>query len=87
MKAVRDALLGTDTDEVRSAMTALSEAMQRIGAHVYGQPGAPPEGGEEAPARQKKGRWRASSGRCRGERGWRLEFLPQPTATIAPAAR
>ena len=40
VKAVRDALQGTDTDAVRSAMIALSEAMQRIGAHVYGQQGA-----------------------------------------------
>jgi molecular chaperone DnaK len=47
VKAVRDALLGTDSNEVRSAMTALSEAMQRIGAHVYGAAGAPPPGGEE----------------------------------------
>jgi len=56
VKTVRDALQGTDTDTVRSAMTALSEAMQRIGAHVYGQAGAPPpEGGEEGPGPAEEG--------------------------------
>ena len=56
MKAVRDALQGTDTDAVRSAMTALADAMQRIGAHVYGQQGPPPEGGgEEGPGPAEEG--------------------------------
>ena len=55
VKAVRDALQGTDTDAVRAAMTALSEAMQRIGAHVYGQQAPPPEGGEEGPGPAEEG--------------------------------
>jgi molecular chaperone DnaK len=56
VKAVRDALQGTDSNEVRSAMNTLSEAMQRIGAHVYGQAGAPPPpGGEEAPGPAEEG--------------------------------
>jgi len=56
VKAVRDALQGTDSDAVRSAMTALADAMQRIGAHVYGQQGAPPpEGGEEGPGPAEEG--------------------------------
>jgi len=55
VKAVRDALQGTDTEPVRSAMTALSEAMQRIGAHVYGQGAPPPEGGEEGPGPAEEG--------------------------------
>jgi molecular chaperone DnaK len=56
VKAVRDALQGTDNDAVRSAMMALSEAMQRIGAHVYGQGGPPPEGGgEEGPGPAEDG--------------------------------
>ena len=66
VKAVRDALQGTDSNAVRSAMTALSEAMQRIGAHVYGQGAPPPRAARKAPARQRKARWKASSGRCRG---------------------
>jgi len=55
VKAVRDALQGTDADAVSSAMTALSEAMQRIGAHVYGQAAPPPEGGEEGPGPAEEG--------------------------------
>jgi molecular chaperone DnaK len=55
VKAVRDALQGTDSDAVSSAMTALSEAMQRIGAHVYGQQAPPPEGGEEGPSPAEEG--------------------------------
>ncbi len=56
VKAVRDALQGTDPEAVRSAMMALSEAMQRIGAHVYGQQGPPPEGGgEEGPGPAEEG--------------------------------
>jgi len=57
VKAVRDALQGTDTDAVQSAMMALSEAMQRIGAHVYGQQGPPPPegGGEEGPGPAEEG--------------------------------
>jgi molecular chaperone DnaK len=57
VKAVRDALQGTDSDAVSSAMMALSEAMQRIGAHVYGQQGAPPPegGGEEGPGPAEEG--------------------------------
>ena len=57
VKAVRDALQGTDTDAVSTAMTALAEAMQRIGAHVYGQQGPPPPegGGEEGPGPAEEG--------------------------------
>ncbi len=57
VKAVRDALQGTDSEAVRSALNALSEAMQRIGAHVYGQQGAPPPegGGEEGPGPAEEG--------------------------------
>jgi molecular chaperone DnaK len=55
VKAVRDALQGTDTDAVRRAMGELGDTMQKIGAAVYGQAGGPPpgaggEGGEEAPS-------------------------------------
>jgi len=55
VKAVRDALQGSDTDAVRRAMGDLSDTMQKIGAAVYGQAGGPPpgaegEGGPEAPA-------------------------------------
>jgi molecular chaperone DnaK len=58
VKAVRDALQGSDTEAVRRAVGELSDTMQKIGAAVYGQAGGPPpgaegaegEGGPEAPA-------------------------------------
>jgi molecular chaperone DnaK len=68
VKAVRDALQGTDSEAVRSAMMALSEAMQRIGAHVYGQQGPPPEGGgEEGPGPAEEGPGPAEEGTVEGE--------------------
>jgi len=45
VKEVRDALQGTDIEAVRRGVSALSEAMQSMGAHVYGQAGAPPPEG------------------------------------------
>ncbi|MDP2947985.1 MAG: molecular chaperone DnaK, partial [Chloroflexota bacterium] len=65
VKALRDALQGTDTDAVRTATNALSEAMQRLGAHVYGQPGAqpPPEGAPPGP----EGEGPAEEGTVEGE--------------------
>jgi molecular chaperone DnaK len=43
--AVRSALQGKDINAVRNAMQELSQAMQRVGAAVYQQPGQPPPGG------------------------------------------
>jgi molecular chaperone DnaK len=58
VQAVRSALQGADMEAVRSALAELSESIQKIGAAMYGQPGAeagpngeaPPEG--EAPAEE-----------------------------------
>jgi len=55
IKAVKDALQGTDINAVRQATQELNEAMQKIGAAIYKEqppPGEPPppgkeEGGEE----------------------------------------
>jgi molecular chaperone DnaK len=50
--AVREALKGQDVDLIRRKTQELTEAMQRIGATMYEQPGAgapPPPGGEEGP--------------------------------------
>ncbi|TMB64724.1 MAG: molecular chaperone DnaK [Chloroflexi bacterium] len=54
IKDVRDALSSdsSSAETIRNAMTALSEALQRAGSAIYGQPdgaaeGAPPEHGEE----------------------------------------
>jgi molecular chaperone DnaK len=48
VKAVRDALQGQDSEAVRQAVAALGESMQKIGAAMYGEPGA--EGDPEAAA-------------------------------------
>jgi len=46
--AVRSALQGTDIENLKRATQELSEAMQKIGAAVYGQQ-PPPSGGEAPP--------------------------------------
>ncbi len=46
--AVRSALQGQDTDYIRRTVQELSEAMQKVGASVYQQTGAPP-GGQAPP--------------------------------------
>jgi len=57
--AVRSALQGTDTNYIRSTTEELSQAVQKIGAAVYGQAGAPPPPGEapggEAPGGEAPG--------------------------------
>ena len=45
--SVKSALQGTDVDAIRNAMQELSQAMQKIGASAYQQPGQPPPSGEE----------------------------------------
>lgn len=40
IKAVRDALSGTDITRIRLAMDELERNMQRVGQEVYSQPGA-----------------------------------------------
>jgi len=47
--AVRSALQGTDIGSIRRAVQELSEAMQKVGAAVYGQQPPPPPG-EEPPS-------------------------------------
>ncbi len=48
--AVREVLKGQDVDLIRRGTQELTEAMQRIGAAMYEQPGAtPPPGGEAGP--------------------------------------
>jgi len=48
IKAVRDALAGSDITRVRSAADDLERTMQRIGQEVYSQAGAPTGGGASA---------------------------------------
>ncbi len=48
--AVKSALQGKDVNAIRNAMQELSQAMQKVGASAYEQPGQPPpseEGGEK----------------------------------------
>jgi len=53
--AVKSALQGKDVNSIRSAIQELSQAMQKIGASVYQQPGQPPPGGGEGPTGKKPG--------------------------------
>ncbi len=48
--AVRSALQGTSIDAIRQATQELSEAMQKVGAAVYGQ--QPPPGGQPPPGKE-----------------------------------
>jgi molecular chaperone DnaK len=52
--AVRSALQGQDTEYLRRTVQELNEVMQKIGASVYQQTGAPP-GGEPPPGEQAPG--------------------------------
>jgi molecular chaperone DnaK len=45
--ACRSALESQDTAQMQRAVQELSEAVQKIGASMYQQPGAPPSGGED----------------------------------------
>ena len=57
VQAVRSALQGSDINIIRQAMQELSNAMQKIGAAVYGQQPPPPGGeapGEEPPPGKKE---------------------------------
>ncbi len=45
--SVKSALQGKDVNAVRKAMQELSQAIQKIGASAYQQPGQPPPGGEK----------------------------------------
>ncbi len=50
VQAVRTALQGQDIEAVRQAMTELGESMQKIGAAMYGEPGAEAAPGPEGEA-------------------------------------
>ena len=47
--AVRSAMQGQDISYLRRTVQELSEVLQKVGASVYQQPGAPPPGGEAPP--------------------------------------
>ena len=43
---MKSALQGKDINAIRNAMQELSQAMQKVGAAIYQQPGQPPPGRE-----------------------------------------
>ena len=47
--AVRSAMQGQDISYIHRTVQELSEVLQKVGASVYQQPGAPPPGGEAPP--------------------------------------
>ncbi len=49
VKAVKDALQGTDIEAIRKATQELNEAMQKVGSAVYQQQPPPPPPGGQAP--------------------------------------
>ena len=49
IQAVREALKGNDTAEIRQSGEQLSEALQKIGAAMYQQPGGEQPGGGPQP--------------------------------------
>lgn len=53
--AVRSALGGQDVTAIKSAVQELSDAVQKAGAAVYGQPGQPDQSGTEGPAAEEQG--------------------------------
>jgi molecular chaperone DnaK len=57
--SVKSALQGQDVNTIRNAMQELSQAMQKVGASVYQQPGQPPPGeqgaGEQGPGGEDDG--------------------------------
>jgi len=57
--SVKSALQGQDVNAIRNAMQELSQAMQKVGASVYQQPGQPPPGeqgaGEQGPGGEDDG--------------------------------
>ena len=54
--AVKSALSGSDIEEVKRASQELSDVMQKVGAAVYQQAGAPPPPGGEAPGEEEPGK-------------------------------
>ena len=52
---VKSTLPGKDVNSIRNAMQELSQAMQKVGASIYQQPGQPPPADESGPSGKKPG--------------------------------
>ncbi len=64
---VKSALQGQDVNAIRNAMQELTQAMQKVGASVYQQPGQPPPGGEEPGGGEGGGEEGGEEGTVEGE--------------------
>ncbi len=53
--ALKSTLQGKDVNSIRTSMQELSQAMQKVGASIYQQPGQPPPSGESGPGGKKPG--------------------------------
>jgi len=67
IRAVRDALAGSDITRIRSAADDLERTMQRIGQEVYSQAGAPAGGGASAGGGTSEAPPRSEPGTVEGE--------------------
>lgn len=67
VKAVKDALQGTDVDAIRQTTQELNEAMQKIGAAIYKE--QPPPGEGEPPQAEKEEGGEEGEGEGGGEEG------------------
>ena len=65
--AVRSAMQGQDTAYLRRTVQELNEAMQKVGASVYQQAGAPPGGQQPPPGEQGPGGGKPDEGTVEGE--------------------
>ena len=52
---LKSTLQGKDVNSIRNSMQELSQAMQKIGASIYQQPGQPPPGSGQGPGGKKPG--------------------------------
>jgi molecular chaperone DnaK len=66
IKAVKDALQGSDTEAIRKATQELNEVMQKVGSAVYGQQQPPPPG-EPPPDKGEGGEGGEEEGTVEGE--------------------
>ena len=67
VKAVKDALQGTDIDAINKAAQELNEAMQKVGAAVYSQQQQPPPDEPPPPDKGKGGEGGEDEGTVEGE--------------------
>jgi molecular chaperone DnaK len=65
IEAVKNALQGSDIEQIKSTSQELSDTLQKVGSAVYGQAGAPPPPGAEGAPEEEPGK--AEEGTVEGE--------------------